>query len=429
MSRSCQSGTFSKPTTALPRSTRARPLMRSQVIGLRLCGIAEEPFWPRANGSAASRTSLRWRWRISVAKRSSELPRIASAASSSAWRSRADDLRRDVLAPEAERGERELLDARVDVAVGADGARELADGDAGERALDALAAARQVVPPAEQLEPERRRLGVHAVRAAHAGRVAVLERALEHGVERAVEPASSSAPGGAQLQREARVDDVRRRQPVVEPARLLADLLGDRLGERDHVVVGALLDLLRARDERGVDVRALAHGGDGALAARRRARSRRRAPRSRPRASSGGAPRRSRWLQAVGASSGRSPRQHTSSERGTELPGHLGEREHVGVGRAVVRHARPQREDAADRRARREHAAVALHARRAARGCAHRARRDRPCRAGGGGRRRPRAAARRAARGRAPRAPRRRAAAPAARRSRPRPRSRPRRRR
>ena len=88
MSRSCHSGTFSKPTTALPRSTRARPLMRSHVIGLRLWGIAEEPFWPRANGSAASRTSLRWRCRISVAKRSSELPRIASAASSSAWRSR-----------------------------------------------------------------------------------------------------------------------------------------------------------------------------------------------------------------------------------------------------------------------------------------------------------------------------------------------------
>ena len=89
MSRSCQSGTFSKPTTALPRITRARPLMRSQVIGLRLCGIAEEPFCPRANGSAASRTSLRCRWRISVAKRSSELPRIASDASSSACRSRA----------------------------------------------------------------------------------------------------------------------------------------------------------------------------------------------------------------------------------------------------------------------------------------------------------------------------------------------------
>ena len=50
-----------------------------------------------------------------------------------------DDLRGDVLARQAELGEHEILDARVDVAVGADGARELAHGDAGEGALDALA--------------------------------------------------------------------------------------------------------------------------------------------------------------------------------------------------------------------------------------------------------------------------------------------------
>ena len=46
MSRSCQSATFSSPTWALPRRTRARPQMRSQTTGLRLCGIALEPFWP-----------------------------------------------------------------------------------------------------------------------------------------------------------------------------------------------------------------------------------------------------------------------------------------------------------------------------------------------------------------------------------------------
>ena len=39
--------------------------MRSVVIGLRLCGIALEPFWPAVNGSSTSRTSVRWRWRIS----------------------------------------------------------------------------------------------------------------------------------------------------------------------------------------------------------------------------------------------------------------------------------------------------------------------------------------------------------------------------
>ncbi len=89
MSRSCHSATFSSATTALPRSTRARPEMRSHVIGLRLCGIADEPFWPRPNGSSASRTSVRCRWRISVANRSSDEPSTASAQSSVACRSRA----------------------------------------------------------------------------------------------------------------------------------------------------------------------------------------------------------------------------------------------------------------------------------------------------------------------------------------------------
>ena len=67
MSRSCQSGTFSKAACAFDRSTRARPDICSQVIGFRLCGMADEPFWPVANGSAASRTSVRCRWRISTA--------------------------------------------------------------------------------------------------------------------------------------------------------------------------------------------------------------------------------------------------------------------------------------------------------------------------------------------------------------------------
>ena len=62
--------------------------MRSVMIGLRLCGIALEPFWPAWNGSSTSRTSVRWRWRISCAKRSSPAPASAIALSSSAWRSR-----------------------------------------------------------------------------------------------------------------------------------------------------------------------------------------------------------------------------------------------------------------------------------------------------------------------------------------------------
>ena len=51
MSRSCQSATFSNAACALARISRARPTICSQPIGLRLCGIAEEPFWPLPNGS------------------------------------------------------------------------------------------------------------------------------------------------------------------------------------------------------------------------------------------------------------------------------------------------------------------------------------------------------------------------------------------
>ena len=62
--------------------------MRSVRIGLRLWGIAEEPFCPAANGSSTSRTSVRCRLRISVAKRSRPPPAIAIREVSTAWRSR-----------------------------------------------------------------------------------------------------------------------------------------------------------------------------------------------------------------------------------------------------------------------------------------------------------------------------------------------------
>ena len=88
MSRSCHSATFSMPTSALPRSTRAQPAMRSLRIGLRLCGMAEEPFWPLPNGSSASRTSVRCRWRTSVANFSMLAPTRAMAVRNSACRSR-----------------------------------------------------------------------------------------------------------------------------------------------------------------------------------------------------------------------------------------------------------------------------------------------------------------------------------------------------
>ena len=80
MSRSCQSATFSSAGITAERTSRARPVRFSVRIGLRLCGMADEPFWPGSNGSSASSTSVRCRWRISIARRSIEEATTARAA-------------------------------------------------------------------------------------------------------------------------------------------------------------------------------------------------------------------------------------------------------------------------------------------------------------------------------------------------------------
>src|SRR3989304_1166698 len=67
MSRSGQSATFSRPTAAAALTTRARPQILSATTGLRLCGIAEEPFCPLANGSCTPCPSVRARARRAVA--------------------------------------------------------------------------------------------------------------------------------------------------------------------------------------------------------------------------------------------------------------------------------------------------------------------------------------------------------------------------
>ena len=88
MSRSCHSATFSSAGVTAPRTIRARPVRFSVSTGLRLCGIAELPFWPGAKYSSASSTSVRCRWRISVASRSIDEAMTPSVAKNIAWRSR-----------------------------------------------------------------------------------------------------------------------------------------------------------------------------------------------------------------------------------------------------------------------------------------------------------------------------------------------------
>ena len=162
--------------------------MRSQTIGLRLCGIADAPFWPTANGSSASRTSLRCRWRISTAKRSS----AAGDHGERGEEGRRDGRgRRPASRPGSTSSPRRssaIVSTRGSTLPYAPTAPEsLPTRHAAQRVGEPLAVAVELEPPAEQLQPERRRLGVDAVGAAHAGRVAVLLGARADGVERAVD--------------------------------------------------------------------------------------------------------------------------------------------------------------------------------------------------------------------------------------------------
>ena len=69
---------------AFARTMRASPEIRSQRTGFFLWGIDEEPFCPLVNGSSTSRTSVRWRWRISRANFSRDVATRARADMTSA---------------------------------------------------------------------------------------------------------------------------------------------------------------------------------------------------------------------------------------------------------------------------------------------------------------------------------------------------------
>ncbi len=88
MSRSCHRATFSSAAWRLDRTTLASPEIRSDRTGLRLWGMALEPFCPAPNGSWTSRTSVRARCRTSVAIRSRVVAVAARAQANSACTSR-----------------------------------------------------------------------------------------------------------------------------------------------------------------------------------------------------------------------------------------------------------------------------------------------------------------------------------------------------
>ena len=285
MSRSCQSGTFSKPATRVAAQharEAADALARDRVALVR----------HRRGALLAARERLR-RLAHLAALEVADLGREAvERAAEDRERGQQlgvavapDDLRGDVLAAEAERRA-----ARAPRRAGRRCRRRRRRPRACRRRRRRRRARRR---------SRLRRRSYHqpsslspnvvgsactpCVRPMH-GVLRCSQRPRQHRGERAVEAGEQLDAGRAQLQREPRVDDVGGRQAVVEPARLLAHLLGDRLGERDHVVVRAPLDLPGALDQRRVGARALAHGRDGARRHDAQLLPGRPAPRARPRA-------------------------------------------------------------------------------------------------------------------------------------------------
>ena len=96
-----------------------------------------------------------------------------------------EDLRRRRRRLEAEPLARAALELGIGRCVRSDRAGELADPHPLERPRDPLPVPVELERPAGELQPERRRLGVHAVRAAHLEGRAMLLRARDDGGERA----------------------------------------------------------------------------------------------------------------------------------------------------------------------------------------------------------------------------------------------------
>src|SRR3990167_7707884 len=119
-----------------------------------------------------------------------------------------NDLGRDGLAPETQAPQHPRLEGRAPMGVHSDGSRELSGPAALERRAQAIEIPAPLDVPAEEFEPEARRLGVDAVGAADRGKVAVPERqALERG-EQDPHVLLENPSALPDLERERGVDDV-----------------------------------------------------------------------------------------------------------------------------------------------------------------------------------------------------------------------------
>ena len=300
------------------RAARARGrVMRSLVIGLRLWGIALEPFCcPERNGSSASRTSVRCRWRISVASRSRPAPASAIACSSSAWRSRGTTWVETGSAARPEAREHARLELRAGGRVRPDGAADRPDRRLGERALEALrrCAGPRTRSPASLMPNVVGSAWTPCVRPTQTVSTCSRARSASAATRLARARDDDLARGACSWSASAVSSTSERRQPEVDPAPGRAGARAEHVDEGRDVVVGDLLALL--------------HGLDGERRARGSPRGRRRSARPSPRrrrprrgARPPCAPRRSRSRRARGGCSDRSRGQVAAPGRPARADG------------------------------------------------------------------------------------------------------------
>ena len=202
MSRSCQSATFSSPTTAFRAHDPREPADalgddRVALVRHRRGALlaAAERLLDLAHLRAREVADLE---REPLERGGDQRQRVEQLGVAVAL----EDLRRARRRLEAEPLAGDPLDLRVGGRVRADGARELADAHPFERARDACALPLELERPAGELQPERRRLGVDPVGATDRDRLALLLRSGDDGGQRRSMPSSTSSPASRSAVRE-----------------------------------------------------------------------------------------------------------------------------------------------------------------------------------------------------------------------------------
>ena len=159
-----------------------------------------------------------------------------------------EDLRRGRRRQQTELRADRLLDLRRQVREGPHRAGELAVGDRRPRPVEPRELALQLRVPQRHLEAEGHGLGVDAVGAPDHRRVLVPEGALPDRLQEVEEVRADEVARVAHQDGEGGVHHVRGGEPVVQPAPLGPDALGDAGDEGDDVVLDLPLDLLDAGD-------------------------------------------------------------------------------------------------------------------------------------------------------------------------------------